>query len=72
MKKSIIKNLIALTFALGALVFVAGNVMADPTQPTEPGDQGGGGGTTVTVQCRYNVSISTFASSYYPACSRVL
>ncbi len=29
MKKSILKNLLALTFALGALVFVAGNVYAD-------------------------------------------
>ena len=33
MKKSILKNLLALTFALGALVFVAGNVYADEGVP---------------------------------------
>ena len=51
MKKSILKNLLALTFALGALVFVAGNVYADHTVVAEIGDQGGG--TTSEVKC-YN------------------
>jgi len=35
MKKSIIKNVIALTFALGALVFVAGNVFGNDACPIE-------------------------------------
>ncbi len=45
MKKSIIKNLLAITFALGALVFVAGNVFADHTDALvdEIEDQEGGG-----------------------------
>jgi len=38
MKKSIIKNVIALTFALGALVFVAGNVYAEPPECSEEQD----------------------------------
>ncbi len=38
MQKSIIKNLLAITFALGALVFVAGKVHAD--LPVEPEIQG--------------------------------
>ena len=35
MKKSLLKNLIALAFSLGALAFMAGNVFADHTLLTE-------------------------------------
>jgi len=64
MKKSIIKNLIALTFALGALVFVAGNVFADHTEDVDYiEDQGGGGGTT--VGCHKNVDTSNKLSFWW-------
>ncbi len=38
MKKSLLKNLIALAFSLGALVFMAGNVFANSGEVGEIGD----------------------------------
>jgi len=38
MKKSLLKNLIALAFSLGALVFMAGNVFANSEEEGEIGD----------------------------------
>ena len=47
MKKSLLKNLIALAFSLGALVFVAGNVFANSNDE----DEGEIGDDPVVVHC---------------------
>ena len=54
MKKSILKNLLALTFALGALVFVAGNVYGGEN-PNE--DDIGDGGTLPPFELRCTANI---------------
>jgi len=57
MKKSLLKNLIALSFALGALVFIAGNLYADETETGEL-DPPAGYSCSVSVICDDGGSVS--------------
>ena len=51
MKKSLIKNLMALSFALGAMVFIGGNVFANHNEDDEFDD--GDGNNTSTKYCSF-------------------
>ena len=65
MKKSILKNVIAHTFALGALVFVAGNVLAyeggSPPECSEDVDFEEGDGFIFRKRCNNKIGPAVWA-----------